>query len=441
MLKRGFNTIKSEIRRLVDGGVFHILAGSFITKFVALFGSPIFTRMFTKADYGVIGYVENLFSYAYLFAGLGLKNAILRYVVKADTVESKYAYYNFVVKRSTLYNIIIMIVGAIFFAFFYPHDADFSGARLLLPILFLSLPFHSLYESNLMCYRSMFNNKLYAYYSCAVSIGLLAVKCLIAAIFKLNGVFFTHTIVYALAVIIMSINIKRSYFGNISSRTAPSLTSSQKKETTRYSLQYMVTNGIWAMFMLNDIFLLGKITADSTVVANYKVAYVLPGCLSLLSTAISVFVTPYFVKHEDDHGWVRRNLVKTILTMLCVVGLAGSVICLFSKPLLMLLYGKKYVEVAPLMCVLTLAASINLIFRGTIANVLAATGKVMANMMISLGGIIVQILSIIFITGKYAAYGVAWTTVGVYALMSVALAIAFVRYYGKKNASVIDKNV
>lgn len=145
--------------------------------------------------------------------------------------------------------------------------------------------------------------------------------------------------------------------------------------------------------------------------ANYRVAMILPSCLSLLSSAISIFVTPYFIKHENDHKWVRKTLTKAIIAISLLVIPAGIVMCVLGRGLLNI-YNPAYVDVVPLMCVLVLSASVNLIFRLNIANVLAATGKITANMIVSFGGAALQMLTIIFFTGKFGAFGIAWTSVG-----------------------------
>ena len=91
-----------------------------------------------------------------------------------------------------------------------------------------------------------------------------------------------------------------------------------------------------------------------------------------------------------------------------------------------------YVDVTPLMCVLVLSASVNLIFRSNIANVLAATGKITSNMIVSFGGVALQMLTIIFFTGKFGAFGIAWTSVGLYVLMTIALIFPFNKFFGRK---------
>lgn len=52
-----------------------------------MFGSIVIVRLLSKQEYGVLSYIENLYSYAYVIAGLGLSNALLRYVILAKSPE------------------------------------------------------------------------------------------------------------------------------------------------------------------------------------------------------------------------------------------------------------------------------------------------------------------------------------------------------------------
>ena len=47
----------------------------------------------------------------------------------------------------------------------------------------------------------------------------------------------------------------------------------------------MITNGIWSLFMLMDIFLLGKLVNDPIIIADYKIAYAWPANISIVCSA------------------------------------------------------------------------------------------------------------------------------------------------------------
>lgn len=55
---------RSGLASLKEKGAFAILAGSFLTKIAAFLGSLILVRIMPKSEFGVLGYMENLYTYA-----------------------------------------------------------------------------------------------------------------------------------------------------------------------------------------------------------------------------------------------------------------------------------------------------------------------------------------------------------------------------------------
>jgi O-antigen/teichoic acid export membrane protein len=159
-------------------------------------------------------------------------------------------------------------------------------------------------------YRAMFDNKRFAILSCATVSMVIILKFVLASYFNLTGSVLASVIIYSVAAVLLFLSVRHRYF--LGMPKVGSISREQKITVIKYALQYMVTNGIWALFMLNDIFLLSRLTGDPILVANYKVAYVLPGNLSLVSTSIGIFVAPYFVRHENDFAWVRKAYKKLI---------------------------------------------------------------------------------------------------------------------------------
>ena len=98
---------ENKIKKLYNKGALHITIGTFVTKFVAFFGSIVVVRLLSKSDYGMMSYVENIYSYALIFAGFGLSNGILRYLVISEEKEKKKSIFNYIIKRSMIINVAI----------------------------------------------------------------------------------------------------------------------------------------------------------------------------------------------------------------------------------------------------------------------------------------------------------------------------------------------
>ncbi|EOS25685.1 hypothetical protein C806_01812 [Lachnospiraceae bacterium 3-1] len=409
--------LKQNLKKLYSTGALHVTIGTFATKFVAFFGSIVVVRLLTKTEYGLMSYVENIYSYALIFAALGLSNAILRYLVIVENQYEKKQYFGYIMKHSVIRNIIIMIIIC-FVSQFIKYPDNYADAKYLLPIVALLLPFQDLVNDDLYTLRSFFENKLYAYVSFLVSITLILGRILGAVCDGVNGVLWSRVIINFLFGTLGYIFIKRKYFceGKVDR-----LPRKSRKLVNIYSFQYMITNGFWALFMLNDTFLLGLLLNDPSGLAEYKVACVLPGNISIFATAIGVFVAPYFTKNEQNSNWVKSNFKKVYLLSVGTVGAVSLGIGAFATPLIEFMYGEQYLNIVGLMRVLLLAAFINSGLRYTTANILAAMGKVKYNMIISGIGIIVQIILDIILIPRLGIIAGALSNCIVFTIMSILL--------------------
>ncbi|MCB6607647.1 oligosaccharide flippase family protein [[Clostridium] symbiosum] len=405
-------------------GLLHIFAGTFMTKVISFFGSIFLVRVLSKQEYGILGYLDNIYGYAFVFAGMGLSNAILRYVVLAETIQEKYNYFNYAVKKGIVWNV-ILILCLLIFSGFYPHPAAYQNYIWLLCILIIAVPFQYIIDNVLCNERAMFSNQRYALYSFCFSGVTIISKILFGKWFGIKGVVFSQVCIYIVLAVSFFILTKKDYYSDLISKK---LSKSEKSTITRYSLQYMITNGLWAIFMLNDTFLLGRYCAPE-IIAEYKVAYTIPGSVSLLSTAIGIFVTPYFVRNENNNAWIRSNYKKTYLITAGVVGAICLIITVLAKPIVLLLYGSEYINVVKIMGVLLIASFFNCGLRYTTANILAAMGKVKYNMIISGIGILLQFSLNIQIIPRFGAMGVAITSCIVYGIMAISLLFIFLKQY------------
>lgn len=417
--------IKNKFFELWASGAFHIMIGSFLNKFISMFGSIIIVRLITKAEYGLLSYIENLYSYAYVIAGFGLSNAILRYVVLAKSKEKKYEYFSFSLKKGFIINIILLIIINII-NFVYPHKSDFAIARSYIYILSLVLPMQHIIEDVLYMERANFSNKRFAYLSLLSSVILIIGRIFGALVSGLFGIVFIQVIDYIILAICYYFICNRRYKPE---KEISKLSIKEKKEVLLYSIQYMITNGLWTIFMLNDTFMLGNLTQSASILADYRVAYVLPAAISIFSTAIGTYISPYFVKNETNQTWIKKNFFLVFFITAGVVGFIILGIILFGKYIIFIIYGKKYFNIITLMNHLLVASFFNCGIRFTCANLLAAMGQIKYNMIISMLGMILQVILNFILIPIYGAYGAAYTSIIVYFFMGFMLFLVFSKKY------------
>lgn len=432
MIKKYKELALEWFHALLDKGAFHIIVGSILTKIVGLVGSIIVVRLISKAEYGIYGYFENLNSYLLIFLGFGLTTGLLRYLVIAED-DCKQDCFFFAIRRGSLWNMLIVLAGVLLMLF-YPHPESFAPYKFVGLLLVLTVPFAFLQEAGLDALRALFDNKGYAWASFLAAFLLIAFRVIgakLGTVYTLTGARLISQVTVGLGCVFYTFwQIKRAHSGR--NRISPEF----QKELTRYSWQVMLTDGLWAMFMLNDVFILGQFVGSETMVADYSVAYVIPSNLSIFTISISIFVGPFFTKHEHegDYAWVKQNFLRVLLANSALMAAEVLVCLVLARPLLVLLYTEEYLSAVPIMRVLLAASFMNYGVRATVASILSSIGKQKVNLIVAGIGIVVQITLDILLIGQLGAIGLALASTLVHFVMGTILLIYFLRFLKRSMA-------
>jgi len=159
---------------------------------------------------------------------------------------------------------------------------------------------------------------------------------------------------------------------------------------------------------------------------------VIPANLSILVTAVGIFVAPYFTKYdkEKNYDWIREKLRLVLLITSAVMAFFALLCFVLARPLILLLFGEAYLSAVPVMRLLLIASFFNNGIRASIANVLSAVGEQKRNLFVAGGGVILQVLLDCLLIPRFGGTGVAVSSMIVYVAMSAALAgIVYKRYY------------
>jgi O-antigen/teichoic acid export membrane protein len=420
-LKSLFEKGVTALKKVYAKGAFHIIAGSFLTKFSALLASIFIVRVLTKDDYGAVSYIENIYGYLYILIGMGLDISLMRYMLKSGTREKQLGYYKFVLLIGSLINLgLLVIIGT--GVWFYQPPQAFETLKGLVLIYLIATPLQFVVEANLYVYRAMKANKAYAILSFTVSTLTIVTKFFGAWIWRVEGVVYAKLAVYLLMTVILGLRTYRLYFNGIPETR---LSRAEKKDLLGYAVQYVIGNGLWQLLTLNDLFLIGILVNDSVALAEYRAAYMLPANLTLISHSIGIFIAPYFIAHEHDGAWVWKHYKLTLAVTAGLVLPAAGLFMLFPTLISGILYGQQYVNIASLMRLVAITASINTIFRYTTAVLFSSMGLVKVNLPVAVGGVILQVILGIWLIGRYGTAGAAYAGMITYAVMSIPLVLYF----------------
>ena len=409
--------IKDKVNLLVKKGAVHVVIGSFFTKFISFFGSIFIVRFLNKNEYGVLSYFENILGYFTIIAGLGLAVGVQRYMVLAEGDGKKKDCFLYSLRRGSLLNV-LLVLAFVLFCFLYPHPDEFRGFPTIIISLGLCIPFIFIINICQSSLRALFDHKNYAYLAFVTSVILIVFRVAGAGWGGLN----LSVIFRLIAEVLCALLCICIFFGcYLKQTTRVSNTKLFLRKLNKYSLQMMLTDGLWAIFMLNDMFLLGQFAGDSSILADYKVAVVIPANLSILTAAVGIFAAPYFTRHENDNAWVRKYLSLLLMVTVVAAGLIAGLCALFSEEIVTFIYGNQYNSSASVMIVLLIASFVNNGIRATIANVLSAMGRQHVNLIVAGIGVLLQLVLDTLLISRYGAFGVAWSSVIVYFIMATIL--------------------
>lgn len=413
------------LKKLQKKGAFHVILGGFLSNFVTFFGSIFLVRVITKEDFGVISYVENIYNYFLIIAGLGLGQALTRYLVLEKTNNGKYSVYLYSIRVGSFINFFIFLIS-LFFIYYFPHPKIIEENKYILIFSFLTIFFQYIKDTSIYVFRAMFKNKLYTLISLVFTLLFVTSRVLGGYFEGLNGVIFSKLTIQVIFSMLLVIFIKKKFFDSSNYEKIPKL---KQREINSYSFQYMISTALWKIFMLNDIFLLGQFTKDLNLVADYKVALVLPGILIVFSNAVGMFVAPYFIKNENNSEWIKINFYRLIIVNTTLIAIATGILYLFMKDIILFVYGENYLSIVSVSKILLLSFFINSSFRFIIAHLLSTMGQVRQNLLISFIGVLLQIILNIILIPILGIYGVAITNLVIYIIMSSWLFWIFKKKY------------
>lgn len=403
-----------------------VFIGSIATKAVTFVGAVLVARILTKDQFGQLTYIETLYTYALIFAGFGLSDAVVRYVVLASNSGAKFDRIIYIIRTGVLRTLVVTAAAAL--AMLLVHHSGFAAETgLLAAVLVLALPFEYVKNVGNMALRALMANRLYAVSSVVIAIILVAARAFGASTFDVSGAVALRVLATVIVAVLLFALVKRWFFAGFRATAVPV---ADRREMNRYALQLMLTNGLWSVFMLNDIMLVSALTSDPAAVANYKVAYTLPANMTIICVSVGIVIAPYFIRNEDNHGWVWSRYRTALLGLGTAVGSACLTLFMLAEPVLALLFGEQYREAADLMRVLLIAAFLNSGLRYLSAHLLATMGKPRVNLIVSGVAVALQVVAGFIIIPLYGAMGAAWVSVGLYALMAAVLALYFRMVYG-----------
>lgn len=180
-----------------------------------------------------------------------------------------------------------------------------------------------------------------------------------------------------------------------------------------------------------DIVILGNLQSDPSVVAQYKVASIIP--LSLLLIPLAFINTDYvkIAANARNASYLKYYVSYYLQVFLIVSVLLGGLLYLSSTFVLGTLFGDEYTGGASLFQIFSVGLIGGILFRIPFGNILSALGKANWNSTIAVFVLIINVILDYFFIKWYGALGAAMATASIIWLSGLLSFSAFY-YYLKK---------
>ena len=404
-------------KKLFSTGFFHIFSSSVINKILTFLSNIIVVRLISKLDYGVFVYADNIVSMILIATGMGLVSGTFQ-LCSEKKDEEKDEIFKYGSAIGIKFNIILSII-LVFISQFASMKFDSAGEYLLLlsinPILLIIFDFQQIY------FRSKMENKKYAMIS-SLNTFLVVMGAIVGVILaSVNGMIIGRNTAYLVTIIFVfyKLNVPiRLSRGHISKE--------DKKALFKISIISMLNNGMSQLLYLLDIFLLGLILADESVIASYKVATVIPTAMAFIPSAIVTYIYPYFAANKDNKKWCLKNYYKLIKYFGGVNLVLTIVMIIFAELIVIFVYGAKYVDSALCFRILAISYFFSGTFRMISGNLLVTQRRLGFNLMVNIVSGSLNIVGNIILIPTLESLGAAITTLMVVVVSSMLSTIYYI---------------
>lgn len=404
--------LKYKVQKLFSTGFFHIFASSVLNKIIIFLSNIVVIRIISKVDFGIYTYALNIISFVLLFTGMGMVTGTFQLCSEySNDKERQDIIYRYGSSVGIRFNIFLSLV-VIAIAFFF--NLPIKGQRHMLLIMCLNPIFLIIFEFQQIYLRSKLRNQEFSYGTTINTVAVTICSILGAMLLNIEGLVIGRYIAYIVTIIVMYMLFRVPFYPS-----KQNLDSHLKTALYKISIVSMTNNGISELLYLLDIFILGLVVADESIIASYKAATIIPNACVFIPLAIVTYIYPFFASHKNDSEWTAKNykrLIKIIATCNFIIMIF---LIVFARLIISITYGEQYLDAT--LCFRIL--SINYFFSGTFriisGNLLVTQRKLGFNLIVNIVSGILNIVGNFILIPILYSTGAAITTLMVVLVSSI----------------------
>jgi O-antigen/teichoic acid export membrane protein len=427
-LSARFAGLRSSVR---GKGIYEILVSGVLNKIAQLASMLILPAILGSGIYGSYGFATSVLGLFMMFQGLGTAIATLQFCTTEHDPDARLTILRYSLKKGILFNLIVMVA---MLAYGFLVTQPMQGAKQAI-VMMIGLPLLvTIYETIQNYQRSIFANRHYGAINVINSVLFLVLSPLGASAFGIQGVVAGQYIAYLVSILLALRFLQKDESRRVFGSEVGGINQALKRTYWRYAWYSSWTSALSALLYQVDIFLVGLLTHSGTATGVYKFASLIPSALSFVPVTIMIWAYPYAVRLANK----PRELAifsRRIVMAMAVINLIASALVMIVAPLAIVpIFGKQYTGAIPLINILLLGYVINGTLRIPIGNLMAASGMVKENLIVSaVGGAIIIGFDLLFIS-MWGERGAAWASVSVFSVTSVLALSLFLGRFRKPTA-------
>lgn len=374
---------------------------------------------FEKAVYGQITYAVSIVAFFTPFVGLGSPSGLLRYgsIVKSAQEKKEISHYVFTQGLGFSLMMAVLLLPIVWF-----FAKDNATTYLFLAILCFRVVSLFLFNYQSVEMRIQDLNKRFAQFDLVNSLLLLAGALVLTLLFNAIGYILSLVLVPIFVFILYAIKFGWPQW--------------RKKISDNISLKSFWAYSVWASFsnmltetvFIVDTILIGLLMSD-TAVAEYNVAGLIPINILILPIIFMKTDFPQIARNFKNRNFLK-NYYQQFFILFLIVCTAGMLIAYFLGDWILSFFGKDY-EPYSIFIILMLGASISILFRIPLTNMISAFGKTRFNTITGFITILADIGLNLYAIPRYGLIGAAWATTSAL-ILSGLLSLIYFFYYLKK---------
>lgn len=384
----------NEAKRAAVSGVKWMTVSTFSTAIVAVLRLSVLTRFLDKADFGIVAILTFVLGLTQTFADLGFASAIMH---KQGLTRREFAslYWIQLVVFTILYGVISAFSSAV--SDFYKEPS----LTYLLPLSLLDLVFYGVGR----LYDTVLQKELRFRTIAVRNIVCSLVSLALAVVLAMEG-FGVYSLVLSTLFQTFTNNLWNAIAGQKYYRLQFVVSVRESLPLIGIGIYQMGTQIVDYFSSKFDILIIGKLLGTE-LLGVYSLAKELALKIVLLINSIANRVLlPFFSKLQNNDAELRRIYVQVVRWLAFIDFPVCLAICVLSSPIISILYGDAYGDVAPVLSMLSIW-SLFLCIGNPVGNLAIAKGRTDISFKYTWVRVVVTV-PIVFITSLFSITGVAW---------------------------------